>query len=342
MSIVTLARDLGLSISTVSRALNGYDDVSPATKQRILQRANEIGYRPNPGARRLKSGKSSLVGVILPSTGDSHQFVDSVISALLGGVEVELEQGGHSLIATMQTRQDPVRETAHYRNFINGGWVDALMIVRTRVSDGRIALARKAGIPFVTYGRTQTDEPYAWVDTDNEQAFYLLTERQVELGHRRIALLNGPIEYNFARLREQGYTRALARHDIATDPSLMLNGDVSEVSGHTLCRSLLASPHPPTALVCATDAMAIGAIAACRERGIAVGEQISIAGYGNSSSSAFSNPPLTTIDHAAFENGRLVGQSLLRLIRGEALPQDIHHLEPVTLVVRQSDGRLKG
>jgi LacI family transcriptional regulator len=338
MSIVTLARDLGLSISTVSRALNGYDDVSPATKQRILKRAREIGYRPNPGARRLKSGKSSLVGVILPSAGDGHNFVDSVVSKLLAGVEMELENGGHSLIATMQTRNDPVRETALYENFINGGWVDALMIVRTRVHDARTELARKARIPFVTYGRTQSDEPYAWVDTDNEQAFYLLTQRQLEFGHTHIALLNGPLEYNFARLREKGYTRALAKQRIQPDPLLMLNGDLSEVSGYALARSLLMSSHPPTALVCATDAMAIGAIAACRERGIAVGQQISIVGYGNSSASGFSNPPLTTIDHAAFENGRHVGQSLLRLIRGEAKPQDIHYLEPVVLVPRQSDG----
>jgi LacI family transcriptional regulator len=341
MSIVLLARDLGLSISTVSRALNGYEDVSPATKQRILKRAREIGYRPNPGARRLKSGRSSLVGVILPSTGDGHRFVDSIASSLLGGVEAELENGGHSLIATMQTRNDPVRETALYENFINGGWVDALMIVRTRVNDTRIELARNARIPFVTYGRTQSDEPYAWVDTDNEKAFYLLTLRQVEFGHRRIALLNGPLEYNFARLREKGYARALAKQRIQPDPVLMLNGDLSEVSGYALCRSLLVSPQPPTALVCATDAMAIGAIAACRERGVIVGKQISIVGYGNSSASAFSNPPLTTIDHAVFENGRHVGQSLLRLIRGEAKPQDIHYLEPVVLVSRQSDGPVK-
>jgi LacI family transcriptional regulator len=341
MSIVLLARDLGLSISTVSRALNGYEDVSPATKQRILKRAREIGYRPNPGARRLKSGRSSLVGVILPSTGDGHRFVDSIASSLLGGVEAELENGGHSLIATMQTRNDPVRETALYENFINGGWVDALMIVRTRVNDTRIELARNARIPFVTYGRTQSDEPYAWVDTDNEKAFYLLTLRQVEFGHRRIALLNGPLEYNFARLREKGYARALAKQRIQPDPVLMLNGDLSEVSGYALCRSLLVSPQPPTALVCATDAMAIGAIAACRERGVIVGKQISIVGYGNSSASAFSNPPLTTIDHAVFENGRHVGQSLLRLIRGEAKPQDIHYLEPVVLVSRQSDSPVK-
>jgi LacI family transcriptional regulator len=338
MSIVLLARDLGLSISTVSRALNGYDDVAPATRDRIFQRAREIGYRPNPGARRLKSGKTSLVGVILPSAGDGVRFVDSVASSLLGGVEAELEVGGYSLIATMQTRNDPVRETALYENFIKGGWVDALLIVRTRVNDPRVLFARKAHIPFVTYGRTETTAPYAWVDTDNEQAFFLATERQIEFGHRRIALLNGPLEYYFARLREQGYANALAKHDIALDQLLMRNGDLSEMSGYAMCRSLLSSPSPPTAIVCATDAMAIGALAACRERGIEVGKTVSIVGYGNSSASAFSDPPLTTIDHAVFENGRHIGQSLLRLLRGEAKPGDIHYLEPVVLVPRNSDG----
>lgn len=338
MSIVLLARDLGLSISTVSRALNGYEDVAPATRDRIFQRAREIGYRPNPGARRLKSGKTSLVGVILPSAGDGVRFVDSVASSLLGGVEAELEVGGYSLIATMQTRSDPVRESALYENFIKGGWVDALLIVRTRVNDPRVVFARRAHIPFVTYGRTETMAPYAWVDTDNEQAFYLATQRQVEFGHQRIALLNGPLEYYFARLREKGYASALARHGIALDRSLMRNGDLSEMSGYAMCGSLLSLPAPPTAIVCATDAMAIGAIAACRERGIEVGKAVSIVGYGNSSASAFSDPPLTTIDHAVFDNGRHIGQSLLRLLRGEAKPADIHYLEPVVLVPRNSDG----
>ena len=341
MSIVLLARDLGLSISTVSRALNGYDDVSPETKQRVMKRAREIGYRPNPGARRLKSGKTSLVGVILPAATDGVRFVDSVASSLLGGVEVELENGGYSLIATMQTRNDLQREAALYENFIRGGWVDALLLVRTRVADARVELVRKAHIPFVTYGRTETPEAYAWVDTDNEKAFYLATLRQIEFGHSRIALLNGPLEYTFARLREKGYVRALAKHRIGQDRLLMLNGDLTEVSGYALCRSLLVSAEPPTALVCATDAMAIGAIAACRERGIEAGRAMSIVGYGNSSASAFSDPPLTTIDHAVFDNGRHIGQSLLRLIRGEAKPADIHYLEPVVLVPRKSDGPRK-
>ncbi|MGH8240528.1 MAG: substrate-binding domain-containing protein, partial [Steroidobacteraceae bacterium] len=175
-------------------------------------------------------------------------------------------------------------------NFIKGGWVDALLMVRTRVTDARVELARAADIPFVTYGRTETSGSHAWVDPDNEQAFYLATLRQLDFGHRRIALLNGPLEYCFARLREKGYARAF------------------------------------------------GAIAACRARGIGVGSKVSIIGYGNASASAFAEPPLSTIDHAAFENGRHVGQSLLLLLSGAAKPSDIHYLEPVVLVPRKSDG----
>jgi LacI family transcriptional regulator len=338
VSIVLLARDLGLSISTVSRALNGYEDVSAETRQRVLQRAREVGYRPNPGARRLKSGRTQLVGVIVPSVGDSGQFVDSVYSSLLGGVESELESAGYSLIATMQARHDPAREAALYDNFIKGGWVDALLIVRTRIDDPRIELARRSLLPFVTFGRTNSQLPYAWVDADNEQAFALATRRQIEFGHRRIALLNARPEFFFAQLRQEGYLSALARASIAPQPQLMLQGDVTEVSGYTLCRTLLVSAEPPTAIVCATDTMAMGAVAACRERGLVVGRDISIMGYGNSSASQFCDPPLTTIDHAASETGRHLGQSLLQLLRGEARPEQIQRLEPVVLVARQSDG----
>lgn len=342
MSIVLLARDLGLSISTVSRALNGYHDVSPATRQRIMKRAKEIGYRPNPGARRLGSGKTSAVGVILPSAGDGVHFVDSIYSSLLGGASVELESESYHLLATIQTRSDPVRELTLYENFIRGSWVDALLIVRTRVNDARIDLARKAHMPFVTYGRTESTHPYAWVDTDNEKAFHLTTMRQIDFGHRRIALLNGPLEYFFAHLREKGYVRALNEKDITPDPLLMLNGDLTETSGYACCRSLLLSATPPTAIICATDPMAIGAIAACRERGLVVGRDISVVGYGNSSAAAFCDPPLTTVDHKAFENGRHIGQSILRLLRNEAKPADIHYLEPVVLVARKSDGPRNG
>src|SRR5260370_30397251 len=126
MSIVKLAQELGLSISTVSRALNDYNDVAPATKARVFKRAREIGYRPNPGARRLKSGKTSMVGVILPAATDGVRFVDSVASSLLGGVEVELESGGEFLVARRQTPEHPAAPTPPSPNILTRGWGPAL------------------------------------------------------------------------------------------------------------------------------------------------------------------------------------------------------------------------
>jgi LacI family transcriptional regulator len=338
MSIVLLAKELGLSISTVSRALNGYDDVSAATRERVALRAKAIGYRPNPSARRLGAGKTSAIGVILPAASSTGQAVDSMYSSLLGGVVAEIEPAGYHLLASMQSKHDAAREAALYENFIRGGWVDALLIVRTRVHDARLDLARTAGIPFVTYGRTESDEPYAWVDTDNEKAFRLATMRLIELGHRRIALINGPEEYFFAQLRRRGYLRALASRGLKPDPAWVIHGELTEASGHELCRSLLIRSPAPTAFVCATDSMAFGAIAACREAGLLIGSDVSIIGYGNSSLSGFCDPPLTTMEHQVFENGRYVGRALLQLLRKQIQPADVHYLEPVVLVPRKSDG----
>jgi LacI family transcriptional regulator len=338
MSIVLLAKNLGLSISTVSRALNGYDDVSAATRERVVLRAKAIGYRPNPSARRLGAGKTSAIGVILPAASSTGQAVDSMYSSLLCGVVTEIEPAGYHLLASMQAKHDAAREAALYENFIRGGWVDALLIVRTRVHDARLELCRAAKIPFVTYGRTESDEPYAWVDTDNEKAFHLATTRLLDLGHRRIALINGPDEYYFAQLRRRGYLRALASRKLKPDPAWILHGDLTEGSGHELCRSLLIRSPAPTAFVCATDSMAIGAIAACREANLSIGTDVSVIGYGNSSLSAFCDPPLTTMEHQVFENGRYVGRALLQLLRKEIQPEEVHYLEPVVLVPRKSDG----
>jgi LacI family transcriptional regulator len=338
MSIVLVAKSLGLSISTVSRALNGYEDVSAETRARVCAYAKEIGYRANPNARRLKSGKTSAIGVILPEASGGGEAVNSMYSTLLGGVAAEIEQAGYALLALMQTKHDDNREAALHENFVRSGWFDALLIVRTRVHDPRIALAQKAQIPFVTYGRTESSEPYAWVDPDNEEAFHLSASRLLEFGHRRIAFLNGPAEYFFAKLRLRGVERAFHDRGLKPDPELMLHGEVTERSGHSLCRSLLIRNPAPTAFICATDAMALGAIAACREHGLVVGTDVSVIGFDNSNASGFSNPPLTTIEHRVYENGQHVGRALVGLLRREIVPSEVHYLEPVVLVPRKSDG----
>jgi LacI family transcriptional regulator len=336
MSIVHLANDLGLSVSTVSRALNGYTDVSDSTRQRVALRAQELGYKPHPGARRLKSGKSGAIGVVLPSISQGGQFIDAMYASLLGGMAMVLEAEGYTLMATSHGPCTDEQELGLYENFIRGGWFEAFVIVRTRLDDPRVALVQAQKVPFVTYGRCQNADSFAWVDTDNEQAFYLGAQRQLAFGHRDVALINGPSDYTFAQLRRAGYERALEEAGLAVRPEWVVQGPVTEGSGYELAQALLNLPQPPSAWLCATDAMAIGAMAACRDRGLEVGRDIAIMGYGNSESGRYTNPGLTTIAHDVHENGRHVAQVLLAVLRG-ADPADLHYLEPVVLVPRGSD-----
>lgn len=337
MSITRLAKELGLSVSTVSRALNGYDDVAADTRHRVVLKAKELGYRPNPAARRLVSGTTRAIGVTLPVLEEGEEFIDWMYSGLLAGVAAALEGSGYYLFATAAGGRGIDSELALYRNFIEGNWADALLFVRTRIDDPRVKLAQEAGIPFVTYGRTESSLPYSWIDTDNEGAFALAVNRQVGFGHRRIALLNGLPEFSFAKLRESGYEKSLRAAGLPVDPALVRHCGMSIQGGYRVTMEMLNMPDPPTAIVCAVDNLAFGAIAACRERGLVVGRDVSIMGYSNSPMSSFCDPPLTTIEHRVLENGRHVGEALLQVLRGT--PQTpIAYLEPVTLMPRASDG----
>ena len=185
MSIKKLAASLGLSKSTVSRALNGYTDVSEETRNKVIKAAQEMDYKPNATARRLASGKSHNIGIILPSS--TQLFVSSAFSKVLAGVSTMLAKHDYQLIVTtVSASQD---ELQVYSDFITSGLVDALFIVRTRINDERISLLKKYHFPYVCYGFEIGYEPDSFVDVDNEQAFYMLTKRQIELGHTRIAFL---------------------------------------------------------------------------------------------------------------------------------------------------------
>jgi len=336
-SITDLAKSLSLSVSTVSRALNGYTDVAPSTRERVVAAAAQLGYRANPTARRLVSGKASAIGVVLPNLLNEGQFIDSMYSRLLAGVASAVEGAGYQLFATTVAGRDAASELAQFGAFIDAGWADALLIVRTTLDDGRVKLAQAAGLPFVTYGRTDSAQPYSWVDPDNEEAFRLAVQRQAGFGHRRIALLNGPPQYLFAQLRQRGYERGLAEAALGFDPALVRYASLSVADGFRLCTELLQAPQRPTAVLCATDNVAMGAISACRALGLEVGKDVSIMGYGNSEVSSYCEPALTTIEHHVFDNGRRVGEGLLQLL-SPGNQDHYTHLEPVVLVPRASDG----
>ena len=226
-----------------------------------------------------------------------------------------LRQHGYFAISVVLPAGDD--ELPELQRFLAARIVDGFILARTRVDDSRVSLLAKRGVPFITHGRTQMGTAHAWVDTDNEEAVFLLADRLVGLGHTRLAFLNAPLEMNFAALREQGFLRALKAHGLDLAQCPVCHGELSAESGEQLATRLIAGDMPVTAIVCATDAIALGAMSAVRRAGLVVGRDVSVVGYGNTESGRYADPPLTSIDHAIIDNGKHLADLLMRQMNGE-------------------------
>jgi LacI family transcriptional regulator len=330
VSLQLLSDALGLSISTVSRALNGYADVSEKTRQRVTLAAREMNYQPHPVAHRLATGRTGAVALITAVR--PGQAMDATFASLLAGAAAALREHGYFALSISLPAGDG--ELPELERFLAGRLVDGVMLTRTHTQDERVKLLQARGMPFVTHGRTQNTAPHAWVDTDNEHAFYLVTQRLIALGHRRLAFINGPLNMTYAVLREAGFNKACAQA-FAVTTEIAHVSDVTAANGEQRMRELLQGPLLPTAVVCATDLLALGAMAACKAQGLRVGADISITGYGNTEAAAYADPPLTTIDHATEANGRHLADLLLQAMAGKPA-SGLQRLEPVHLLERAS------
>jgi LacI family transcriptional regulator len=334
MSIQALADSLGISISTVSRALNGYSDVSAATRQRVFDAAKAMNYSPHPVAHRLATGKTGAVAIV--NSAREGNAADGSAAALHTGVAQALREHNYfALSLTLPTGDDEMPEL---ERLLAGRLVDGIVLTRTRTLDPRVKLLQERKIPFVTHGRTVENAPHAWVDTDNEGAFEQATRELIAHGHRRIAFINGMPHLTFASLREQGFRKALQSAGIKAETCPVHYTELSSSSGLHIAAQLLASAQRPTAFLCATDALALGVMAAVREAGLAVGQDISVMGYGNSEAGQFAQPPLASIDHAIIENGRHIAQLLLRVMAGDSAGT-LQILETPNVLMRASVAR---
>lgn len=334
MNLSELAGMLGISQTTASRALAGYPDVSAATRIRVQEAAREHGYFPNPTARRLQKGKTETVGLVLP-TGPG-QFGDPFFVEMLASIGEALARVGYDLVVMAASSEDG-GELAAYRRLVEGQRVDGLIVGRSRRRDERIRYLLDRGFPFVVHGRTEDPRPYAYVDVDAEKAFRLATERLIGLGHRRIALINQPAELMSGTHRLAGYRAGLAAAGLSVDDALVAWGDMSEDSGFELTYRLMARAPQPSAILCATDRMAVGCLRALQRQGLTPGRDVSVIGYDDLPLARFTDPPLTTMHQPIREAGQRLVEMLMEIIAGQPL-EGLQEIWEATLVARGSDG----
>jgi LacI family transcriptional regulator len=337
MSAVTLkdlAAELELSITTVSRALAGYDDVAEATRRRVLEAAEKTGYVPDVTARRLQKGRTDTIGFVIPTFGP--RFSDPYFSELLAGIGNEAARHDFDLLVSTQPPNTP-QEQAVYRRLAEGRLVDGLLVVRTRVEDPRITYLAEIGFPFVAFGRSDLDVDFPYVDEDGRRGLELVTQHVLDQGHRCLAFIAAPGDLMFCVYRRAGLEATLERNDLALASEYCIAGDLTQRGGFAAMKQLLDLPSPPTAVIACNDLMALGAISAAHKRGLIVGRDLVITGFDDIPLAEHSHPPLTTVRQPIYSIGRQICSMLIQLIRNEELAERHVLLQP-ELIIRESSG----
>ena len=333
VTIDDLSAHLGLAKGTVSRALNNYPDISDRTKRRVEREAKRLGYRPLSHAQAIKTGRVRALGLVIDTTEpDTYR---PFLTDFLDGISRAASAEGWSLtIATALNAGgviDAIGRLSEERK------ADGFILPRTRWSDARVRYLRESGTPFILYGRTNDPTDCAWFDISSEDAIRDAVLRLARFGHRRIAFLNFDSAYTTSRLRLQGFESGMAQAGLQIDRELMRDGITDEREGFATALDMLAADERPTAFVCAIDRAALGVYAAARERGLAIGSDVSVIGYDGVLEGALATPALTTFAVDLRAAGARLAELLIKRIRG-ADPTTLRVTAQARLVPGGSDG----
>ncbi|SDE06986.1 substrate-binding domain-containing protein [Limimaricola pyoseonensis] len=337
MNLRELSSLLGLSQTTVSRALNGYKDVSEATRARVLAAAKAHEYRPNTRAQALATGRSRAIGHVIPKI-STHAMVNPIFADFIAGAGETYSQAGYEMLISVVDVDDEARA---YRSIKARGLVDGLIVSAPRMNDPRIELLDEIGLPYAVHGRaTGTERPYSWLDVNNRRAFSRAAEFLLDLGHRRIALINGHEEMDFAHRRRQGLEMALAARGLAPDPALMRQDEMTEGYGYRAAREMLAMPDPPTAFLVSSVICMLGVRRAVEEIGLTLGREVSAITHDDQLSYLRDDGPVPAFT-ATRSSVREAGQRLARMVLERIDAPDAphrHELLEAELIIGRSTG----
>jgi len=338
MNLRELAESLGLSQTTVSRALNGYPEVREATRLRVLEAARAANYSPNARARRLATGRAMSIGHVIPLSGKA-EMVNPIFSDFLAGAGEVYAREGYDMILSMVSDD---QADAAYRQMAANASVDGVMVQGPQIDDKRIPLLQELGLPFLVHGRTAAKVDYSFLDMANIRAFRRATDFLLDLGHRRIALINGPDGFDFSARRKRGYTEALAARGLALDPGLIHHDVMTESYGYNAAARLLDGPEPPTAFLVSSVIPSIGVRRAAGERGMRLGRDLSLVCHDDvlsflTNDTPAEGPVFTATRSPIRMAGVRCAEALLELIRTPDRPpiQDVWEAE---LTVGRSTG----
>jgi DNA-binding LacI/PurR family transcriptional regulator len=332
-TIKDIARELNVSVSTVSRAMRNAPDVNRETRNAVMALSERLHYQPNKLALSLKQKQTHTIGVIVPN-------LDYVLSTMVKGIdEVALEAGYTVMVC--QSNESFGREMVNTRRLLDS-LVDGFIISvssETKVFDHFKKIQEKQ-MPMVVFDRVTPFLQAPSVRLDNEEGGFLATEHLIDQGYKRIAILAGPKNLGISNSRQEGYLRALKKHKIKVDPSLMINCDFNQDYAYIATKELLQSRRKPDAIFTISDRMAIGASLAIKEKGLRMPEDIGLVGFNNEPVVSLVTPAISSVEQPAFELGKIAAKLFIEALHSDddRIPEE-QILKP-KLIVRSSSQRI--
>ena len=306
-----LADELRLSVTTVSRALKDGPEVHPDTISRVKVAAAAAGYVPNLHGRALRTGSTRNLTAILPM--ETRDYLSDILKLpLMEGMTMAARQLGYTLTIFSTTPEESPQE--NLEQVLRSGGADGIVITRMLAADSRIPYLLERNVPFIAFGRSNVDRNYAYVDVDNERIAYEATSLLVERGRRRVALQLLTREDQYSAMRLAGYRKAIEDHALTFDPELIGQDDFTMEASERWVERLLDSASPPSGLVCANELGLLGALSALRKRGLAAGNDFSIATRDNTRIARYLSTPLVTHSVDMVDVGRALIEGLVRQI----------------------------
>lgn len=332
-----LADILGLSQTTVSRALGGYPEVKESTRKLVQEAARAHNYMPSRRATSLATGRSMAIGHVIPMAAN-HEMVNPIFSDFIAGAGEVYADAGYDMLLSVVRDQD---ELQAYRDLATKGAVDGIIVHGPRAADPRIRLLKEIGLPFVVHGRGPSDDTdYAFVDINNRSAFRRSTDLVLDLGHRRVALVNGLEGMDFARRRRIGFEAAFEARGLVADPALIFSEEMTEPYGYRTARALLERPDPPTAFVVSSIITALGVRRALHDLQLRLGTDVSVVTHDDALSYLGNGediPIFTCTQSSVRDAGRRCAQILMARI-GKPNDPPVQEVWECTLNIGQSTG----
>ncbi|MBY0064160.1 MULTISPECIES: LacI family DNA-binding transcriptional regulator [Priestia] len=336
-TIKDIARVAGVSVTTVSRALNGYSDVNEKTRQKIAAVARELNYSPNTLARGLVMQKSKTIGLLV--SGISRESVkDNFTFEVLCGVNERASTLGYDLILfntnTMMQREKTYTQLCRERR------VDGAIIQGIKKEDPYLKEVVESDIPCVLVDIPVHSNSVGYVTTDNALGAKKAVEHLAGLGHQHIGMINGHEDAFVSQERLNGYREALKECGLSFRSEWVVSGNFEEKKAEKAACELLNRHKEVTAIFCASDLMALGALKACKELGLDVPKDISIVGYDNIVLASYSSPNLTTVGQEVYQIGYEAADLLIEMLEGKETNME-RYLD-TKLIIRESTAKNHG